>query len=84
MTAINYTTARAEFAKTIDTAVNDHVPILITRRKGGNAVLISEDDFKSYQETAYLMQSINNAMRLNSAIESLKQGSGVQKELIEQ
>jgi len=84
MTAVNFTTARAEFAKTIEQAVDNHTPVLITRRKGGNAVLMSEDDFKSYEETAYLMQSINNAARLNSAIESLRAGKGTQKELIEQ
>lgn len=81
MTAVNFTTARAEFAKTIEQAVENHMPILITRRKGGNAVLISEEDFKSYEETAYLMQSINNASRLNSAIESLRAGNGTQREL---
>ena len=84
MTAINFTTARAEFAKTIEQAVDNHKPVLITRRKGGNAVLISEEDFRSYEETAYLMQSINNAVRLNSAIESLRAGKGTQRELIEQ
>ncbi len=83
MTAINFTAARAGFAKTIEQAVDNHTPILITRRKGGNAVLISEEDFKSYEETAYLMQSVNNAVRLNGAIKSLKAGMGNQKELAE-
>ena len=82
MTAMTYTSARQQFAQTIDTAVNDHVPVLITRRNGGNAVLLSEEDFRSYEETAYLMQSTNNAMRLNSAIESLRSGKGIEKELI--
>ncbi len=81
MTAVNFTTARAEFAKTIEQAVTNHTPVLITRRNGANAVIMSEDDFRSYEETAYLMQSINNAVRLNSAIESLRLGKGVEKEL---
>lgn len=81
MTAVNFTTARAEFAKTIDQAVSNHTPVLITRRKGANAVIMSEDDFRSYEETAYLMQSVNNAVRLNGAIESLRSGKGVEKEL---
>lgn len=81
MTAVNFTTARAEFAKTIEQAIENHTPILITRRKGGNAILLSEEDFKSYEETAFLMQSTNNAVRLNSAIESLRTGNGTPKEL---
>lgn len=82
MTAITYSSVREHFAKTIDTAVNDHTPILITRRSGGNAVLISEEDFRSYEETAYLMQSSANTLRLNSAIDALRNGRGIEKELI--
>ena len=84
MTAITYSSAREQFAKTIDTAVNNHIPVLITRRSGGNAVLISEEDFRSYEESAYLMQSMTNAIRLNSAIESLRSGRGIEKTLIEE
>ena len=83
MTAVTFSSARAEFARTIEQAVNDHTPVLITRRKGGNAVIISEEDFRSYEETAYLMQSLNNAMRLNSAIASLRNGKGIEKTLVE-
>jgi len=83
MTAVTFSSARAEFARTIEQAVNDHTPVLITRRKGGNAVIISEEDFRSYEETAYLMQSLNNAMRLNSAIATLRNGKGIEKTLVE-
>ena len=82
MTAMTYSSVREQFTKTIDTAVNNHTPILITRRNGGNAVLISEEDFRSYEETAYLMQSSANAIRLNSAIDALRSGQGIEKELI--
>lgn len=81
MTAVNFSTARAEFAKTIEQAVENHTPVLITRRNGANAVIMSEEDFRSYEETAYLMQSVNNAIRLNSAIEALRAGKGIEKEL---
>jgi len=83
MTAVTFSSARAEFARTIEQAVENHTPILVTRRKGGNAVIISEEDFRSYEETAYLMQSLNNAMRLNSAIASLRNGKGIEKRLVE-
>jgi antitoxin YefM len=83
MTAVTFSSARAEFARTIEQAVENHTPILVTRRKGGNAVIISEEDFRSYEETAYLMQSLNNAIRLNSAIASLRNGKGIEKTLVE-
>ena len=39
------------------TAVDNHLPILITRQNKESVVMISLDDYRSMQETAYLMQS---------------------------
>ena len=83
MESINYTTFRKDLAKTIDRVTDDHCPILITRQKGRTAVLMSLDDFKSYEETAYLMRSPKNAERLNAAIAELESGEGVKRELLE-
>lgn len=68
----------------LDQVNNDHIPIVITREKGKPVVLMSLDNFNSYEETAYLMSSANNAQRLNQAIEELRQGKGVERELIEE
>jgi len=84
MQAINYTTFRKNLAKTIDCVNDDHCPILITRQQGRTAVLMSLDDFKSYEETAYLMKSPKNAERLNAAIAELEAGEGIERELIEE
>jgi antitoxin YefM len=43
------------------------VPVEITS-KGGNAVLMSADDFRSWQETVYLLRSPANAARLMAAV----------------
>lgn len=83
MTALSYTSLRSSLAKTLDQVNEDHTPILITRQKGENAVLMSEADYRSYEETAYLMQSMANAQRLNEAIAELRQGKGLEKELLE-
>ena len=84
MESINYTTFRKNLAKTIDRVNDDHCPILITRQNGRAAVLLSLDDFKSYEETAYLMQRPNNAARLNAAIAELEAGRSIERELIEE
>lgn len=83
MESINYTTFRKDLAKTIDRVNDDHSPILITRQKGRAAILMSVDDFNSYEETAYLMKSPKNAERLNAAIAELEAGEGIKRELIE-
>lgn len=84
MDTISYTNFRSHLAGTLDKVNDDHVPVLITRQNGKPAVLISLDDFKSYEETAYLMASPKNAMRLNQAIAEIEVGHVVDHGLLEE
>ena len=84
MDTISYSAFRSKLASTIDKVNDDHQPVLITRQNGKPAILISVEDFKSYEETAYLMASPKNAVRLNRAINELESGNGQQKELIDE
>ena len=54
MPTLNATEARSKLYRLIDEAANSHEPIII-QGKRGNAVLISEDDWRSIQETIYLL-----------------------------
>jgi prevent-host-death family protein len=54
MPTLNATEARSKLYKLIDEAATSHEPIII-RGKRGSAVLISEDDWRSIQETIYLL-----------------------------
>ena len=53
MRTINITSARKELYSLVEAVNCDSVPVLITG-KNGNAVLISEEDWNSIQETLYL------------------------------
>ena len=53
MTILNATSARKNFFKLMKDAVTTHEPIYITGKKG-NVVVLSEEDFRSMQETLYL------------------------------
>ena len=46
--------ARAKFFQLMDYTADSHEPILITGKRN-NAVLISHEDWKSVQETLYLL-----------------------------
>jgi antitoxin YefM len=46
---------------------DDHVPVRISS-KNGDAVLMSAEDFDSWQETIYLLRSPANARRLMEAV----------------
>ena len=53
MTILNATSARKNFFKLLEDAMTTHEPIYITGKKG-NVVVLSEEDFRSIQETLYL------------------------------
>lgn len=53
MTTITATRARTKLYTLIDELADSHQPIQITGKRS-NAVLISEDDWRSIQETLYL------------------------------
>jgi len=53
MTTISATKARNRLYSLIDEANESHIPIQITGKRG-NAVLVSEDDWKAIAETIHL------------------------------
>jgi antitoxin YefM len=54
MPTFKATDARARLYRLIDEAARTHEPILITGKRT-NAVLLSEDDWRSIQETLHLV-----------------------------
>ena len=81
---MSYSSFRANLASALDAVNENHKPIIITRQQGKPAVVISLEDFQSYEETAYLMSSPKNAQRLNQAIAEIESGNTSQHELIEE
>lgn len=53
MPTITATEARSGLHRLIDETATSHEPIVITGKRG-SAVLVSEDDWRSIQETLYL------------------------------
>jgi antitoxin YefM len=82
MDAISYTAARANLASTMDRVCQDHEPLIITRNGQQSVVMLSMEDYKSLEETAYLLRSPENAKRLLAAVESLSKGRGNERQLI--
>ncbi len=54
MKTISATSARSDLYRVIDSALQDHEPVQITGKRG-NAVLVSEADWRAMQETLYLV-----------------------------
>ena len=58
-------------------------PVVITRQKQRSVVIMSLDDYKALEETAYLLRSPANAKRLLAATEQLAAGHGTPRKLAE-
>jgi antitoxin YefM len=71
--AISASEARTRLFPLIQQVNDDHEPVRINS-KGGDAVLMSADDFDSWQETIYLLRSPANALRLMEAVSRDKSG----------
>ncbi len=84
MRTTSYSDLRKNLSAMIDAVTADHEPIVITRDRGRPAaVLMSVEDFASYEETRYLLRSPANAERLRASIETLEAGEGRARDLTE-
>lgn len=54
MNTMKVTEARSKLYKLIDEVASSHEPVQISGKRG-NAILISEEDWRSVQETLYLI-----------------------------
>ncbi len=64
---ISASEARQRLFPLLEQVNTDHQPVRITS-KAGDAVLMSADDYDSWQETVYLLRSPENARRLMEAV----------------
>ena len=68
MTILNATEARSNLYNLIDETSRTHQPIVITGKRG-NAVLLSEDDWNSINESLFLLS-------IPGMRESIREGMG--------
>ena len=84
MPVTSYSELRRNLASALDSVSVDREPLLITRDRGKpTAVLMSLEDFASYEATAHLLKSPRNAERLMESIAELDAGKGEARTLIE-
>lgn len=83
MDTLTYSLFRTQLAGTLDKVNSDQKPVLITRQNGKPAVVMSLDEFHSYEATAHLMSSARNAQRLNESIGQIESGDVVKTHLVE-
>jgi antitoxin YefM len=74
MQTVTYSEARENLKSVIDKVAADRAPVMITRQRGENVVLISASEWAGMEETLYLLRSPKNAERLLEAVRGFEAG----------
>ena len=74
MQTVTYSEARENLESVLDKVVADRAPVMITRQRGENVVLISASEWAGMEETLYLLRSPRNAERLLEAVRGFEAG----------
>jgi len=83
MTVISVNEAKQNLEKVIERVIDDAEPAVLRTESGDEVVLLSKNDFNSWNETVYLLSNPANAAHLTKSIEEASAGRTEEKELIE-
>jgi antitoxin YefM len=83
MKAITSNQAKEQLDELIDRVILDVEPTIVCNDQGKQAVLMSLDEFNSWQETLYLLSNPANAEHLMESIKQAQSGSKSVRELID-
>lgn len=75
---ISASNARAQLFPLIEQVNQDQAPVTITSN-AGNAVLVSESEWESILETAFLLRTASNRAHLEKSMVQLQGGKGVKR-----
>ena len=81
MIAANFSEFRTGLKKYLDSVEDDNETLIIKRKSGKGAVMISLDEYNSIMETLHLLSSKKNADRIYESIQQMKSGKIVRPTL---
>jgi len=84
MLAVNYSKLRNDLKKYCDCVSNDFETIIVTRKNGGNIVLLSEAEYSNLMENLYIRSNPEYYKKLLKSIDELKSGKVITTELIDE
>ena len=84
MRTVTYSEARGNLKSVLDDVVNDVDTTIITRSRGGDAVVMSLENYNAMMETLHLLRSPNNAEHLSRSISQLRAGQAKVRDIIDE
>jgi len=83
MQVVSMTEARNNFKAIFDSVYLDNDEVIIHRKGNENVVVIPFNEYNSLKETNYLLSSPNNAKRLESAVQQIREGRAIERKLMD-
>lgn len=83
MDAITSSQAQQDINRLIEQVISDAEPTIICNDQGKRAVLLSLDEFNSWEETLYLLSNPANAEHLRKSIQKDQAGEITERDLLE-
>jgi antitoxin YefM len=77
MTTATFTDFRSNLARFLDKVDEDCEELVVSRGKGRKVIVLSLDDYRSLQETAYLLSSKKNRKHLEKSLDEARRGKTV-------
>ena len=84
MVVVNYSDFRKNLKLNLDNACDNNEVVIVSRAHNKNVVVISLEEYNSWQETKYLLSTANNQQRLMDAVKETEQGIFESHPLIEE
>ena len=83
MDVLTYSETRANLKAVMDRVVDDHVPVVVARRRTRSVVMVSLEDWNAMEATMHLLSTRANAEQLLASIAEADAGLLEEHELIE-
>jgi antitoxin YefM len=83
MQVVSFTELRKNMKNIMDQCCQDHDLMIVTRQQEPALVMMSLEEYNSWQETLYLMKNPNNHLQIMKSIENIRKGKVRAKDLIE-
>ena len=74
METIAFSAFRENLRTSLQRITDNHAPMVVTRKRGTDMVVLSLEDFNAMQETLYLLGSAANTAHLFQSKRQLEQG----------
>ena len=84
MIVVNYSDFRKNLKENLDSACDNKEIVIVSRAHNKNVVVISLEEYNSWQETKFLLGTANNRKRLLDAIKDTEEGKFETHDLIEE